>query len=142
MIRPFCTEDTEAVIQLWLEASSKAHSFLPLSCRENAADMREVYLPLSDEIVVHVDDAAGSVDAFFAFASAHLAALFVAPSAQGAGLGSRLLRIARRMHPNLSLCVYEKNTGAVAFYKKHGLLVLERRVEEKTGQGVLVMAFA
>ena len=143
MIRPFCTDDTNAVIRLWLEASCEAHAFMPPSYWEAAAeDMRELYLPMSDEIVVHVDDATGEVDAFFAFVDTFLAALFVAPHAQGRGLGSRLLRIARRMHPDLSLCVYEENARAVAFYQKHGLSVLGRRVEEKTGHAELLMGFS
>ena len=143
MIRPFCTDDTNAVIRLWLEASCEAHAFMPPSYWEAAAeDMRELYLPMSDEIVVHVDDATGEVDAFFAFVDTFLAALFVAPHAQGRGLGSRLLRIARRMHPDLSLCVYRENTRAVAFYQKHGLSILGRRVEEKTGRDELLMGLA
>ena len=143
MIRPFCTDDTNAVIRLWLEASCEAHAFMPPSYWEAAAeDMRELYLPMSDEIVVHVDDATGEVDAFFAFVDTFLAALFVAPHAQGRGLGSRLLRIARRMHPDLSLCVYRENARAVAFYQKHGLSILGRRVEEKTGRDELLMGLA
>ncbi|HJD97298.1 GNAT family N-acetyltransferase [Mailhella massiliensis] len=143
MIRPFCTDDTNAVIRLWLEASCEAHAFMPPSYWEAAAeDMRELYLPMSDEIVVHVDDATGEVDAFFAFVDTFLAALFVAPHAQGRGLGSRLLRIARRMHPDLSLCVYKENARAVAFYQKHGLSILGRRVEEKTGRDELLMGLA
>ena len=63
MIRPFCSDDSNAVVRLWLEASCQAHSFLPPSYWEAAAaDMREVYLPMSDEIVVHVDDAVGEVE--------------------------------------------------------------------------------
>ena len=143
MIRPFCSDDSNAVVRLWLEASCQAHSFLPPSYWEAAAaDMREVYLPMSDEIVVHVDDATGEVDAFLAFVDTYLAALFVAPGAQGMGLGSRLFRIARRMHPDLSLCVYRENERAVAFYRKQGLSVLERRVERKTGHEELIMGFA
>ena len=134
MIRTFCEEDTEAVVRLWLEASIEAHSFIPREFWEAAAeDMRRVYLPMSDEIVLHVDDASGDVDAFFAFVGDFLAALFVAPAAQGRGLGSRLLRIACRMHPELSLTVYKENRRAVALYEKHGFRICGERVEEKTG---------
>ena len=68
-----------------------------------------------------------------------LAALFVAPEAQGRGLGSRMFRIAGRMHPGLSLCVYRENVRAVEFYRRRGLTVLCERVEEKTGHVELVM---
>lgn len=143
MIRPFCEDDMEPVVRLWLEASVEAHDFIPASFWEAAAsDMRTLYLPMSDEIVLHVDDASGAVDAFIAFVDNFLAALFVAPEAQGKGLGSRMFRIARRMHPDLSLCVYKENRRAVAFYLRHGLCVLGERTEEKTGHAELVMGVA
>ena len=134
MIRTFREEDAEAVVRLWLEASIEAHDFIPCAFWESAAeDMRTVYLPMSDEIVLHVDDATGEIDAFLAFVGDFLAALFVAPAAQGRGLGSRLLRIAGRMHPELSLTVYKENSRAVAFYEKHGFRICGERVEAKTG---------
>ena len=143
MIRPFCEDDTEDVVRLWLEASVEAHAFLPAPFWEKAAsDMRTLYLPMSDEIVVHVEDEIGEIDAFLAFVDSFLAALFVAPKAQGKGLGSRLFRIARRMHLDLSLCVYKENARAVAFYRRQGLRVLAERVEEKTGHEELVMGFS
>ena len=140
MIRPFRDEDTEEVVRVWLEASIEAHGFIPRAFWEAAAeDMRTLYLPMSDEIVLHVDDATGRVDAFLAFADTFLAALFVAPEAQGRGLGSRLFRIAGRMYPGFSLCVYRENDRAVTFYRKRGLVVLGERVEERTGCVELIM---
>ena len=137
MIRPFRDEDTEEVVRVWLEASIEAHGFIPRAFWEAAAeDMRTLYLPMSDEIVLHVDDATGRVDAF---ADTFLAALFVAPEAQGRGLGSRLFRIAGRMYPGFSLCVYRENDRAVTFYRKRGLVVLGERVEERTGCVELIM---
>lgn len=134
MIRTFREEDTEAVVRLWLEASIQAHSFIPREFWEaSAEDMRNIYLPMSDEIVLHVDDADGAIDGFLAFVGDFLAALFVAPAAQGKGLGSRLIRIAGRMHPGLSLTVYKENRRAVGFYLKHGFRICGERVEEKTG---------
>ena len=140
MIRPFRDEDTEEVVRVWLEASIEAHGFIPRSFWEAAAeDMRTLYLPMSDEIVLHIDDATGKVDAFLAFADTFLAALFVAPDAQGRGLGSRLFRIAGRMHPGFCLSVYRENQRAVSFYRKRGLVVLGERVEERTGCVELIM---
>ena len=140
MIRPYEEEDMEDVVRIWLEASLQAHDFIPRGFWENAAaDMRSLYLPMSDEIVLHVDDDTGKPDAFLAFVGSFLAALFVAPEAQGRGLGSRMFRIAGRMHPGLSLCVYRENVRAVEFYRRRGLTVLCERVEEKTGHVELVM---
>lgn len=142
MIRLFKEEDTEAVVSLWLEASIVAHDFVPRSFWEAAAvDMRTLYLPMSDEIVLYVNDGTGELDAFMAFTGDFLAALFVAPHAQGKGLGSRMFRIARRMHPELTLAVYKENRRALAFYEKHGLRVCGERMEERTGHVELLMEF-
>lgn len=140
MIRPFCNDDVDEVVRVWLEASVDAHGFIPRAYWEAAAeDMRTLYLPLSDEIVLHIDDQTGKVDAFLAFVDSYLAALFVVPQAQAKGLGSRMFRIASRMHPDLTLSVYKENGRAVSFYRKRGLVVLGERVEEKTGHVELVM---
>ena len=140
MIRPFCSSDMEEVVRVWFEASVEAHGFIPRAYWEAAkTDMRTLYLPMSDEIVLHIDDSTGRIDAFLAFVDAYLAGLFVAPCAQGRGLGSRMFRIAVRMHPDLTLSVYRENGRAVSFYRKRGLVVLGERVEEKTGQVELVM---
>ena len=140
MIRSFRNDDTEEVVRVWFEASVEAHKFIPRAFWEaSVEDMRTLYLPVSDEIVLHIDDATGEIDAFLAFVDTLLAALFVSPRAQGKGLGSRMFRIAKRMHPDLTLSVYRDNERAVSFYRKRGLIVIGERVEEKTGCVELVM---
>ena len=142
MIRSLTEGDTDAVVKLWLESSIAGHDFIPPEFWHAAVDdMRTLYLPLSDEIVLHIDDDTGEIDAFLAFTGSFLAALFVAPHAWGKGLGKRMFRIARRMHPDLSLCVYKENERAFSFYRKQGLCVLEERTEEKTGHRELLMGF-
>jgi putative acetyltransferase len=142
MIRLFTPEDTETVIDLWLQSSIQAHPFIPRMYWEQQTEvMRTVYLPLSDEIVLHIDDVSGELTSFMAFTGEFLAALFVAPLWQGKGLGSRLFRIAQRMHPGFSLSVYSGNTRAVEFYLRHGMQVCGERVEQSTGQRELIMEF-
>ena len=142
MLRPFMEEDTEALVRLWAESARTSHGFLPQSVWDTLEDdIRTLYLPMSDEVLLHIDDATGEADGFLAFAGDFLGALFVAPHAQGRGLGSRLFRIARRMHPNLTLSVYKDNVRAVAFYERHGLSVFLERTEEKTGCAEYFMGF-
>ena len=142
MIRPFTESDTDAVVGLWLESARTSHGFLPPSFWDKVEDnIRSLYLPMSDEVVLHFDDASGRLDAFIAFAGDFLGALFVAPEAQGRGLGARMFRIARRMHPNLTLTVYKDNARAVAFYGKQGLAILGERVEAETGCVEYIMGF-
>ncbi len=142
MLRPFMEKDTDAIVRLWMDSARTSHGFLPQSvwdAMEN--DIRTLYLPMSDEILLHIDDATGEPDAFLAFAGDFLGALFVAPHVQGRGLGTRLFRIARRMHPELTLSVYKDNARAVAFYEKQGLSVFKERIEEKTGCAEFLMGY-
>jgi ribosomal protein S18 acetylase RimI-like enzyme len=52
-----------------------------------------------------------------------------------------MFRIARRMHPGLTLTVYKDNARAVAFYEKHGLSLLEERFETATNCVEYIMGF-
>ena len=53
--------------------------------------------------------------------------LYVAPDAARAGVGSALLDVVKAIRPGgFCLWVFESNTPARAFYRKHGLLDLER----------------
>lgn len=142
MIRPFVESDTEELVRLWLESARTSHGFLPQSFWDEVeGNISTLYLPMSDEIVLHIDDASGAIDAFLAFSGTYLGALFVAPDAQGRGLGTRMFRIARRMHPDLTLTVYKDNVRAISFYQKQGLAVQEERVESSTGCAEFIMGF-
>lgn len=139
MIRPFREEDGEAVVDIWLRASLRAHTFVdPAYWQSRVKDMREVYLPLSE---MAVDEEDGQVTGFMALVEDYLAALFVAPEQQGKGIGSRLLRLAKKMRPELTLSVYAENVPALVFYRKHGFGVVAERVEKATGQKECVMVF-
>ncbi len=141
MIRAFKEEDTEAVIRIWLEASILSHSFIDKAYWEEKADaMRTLYLPLS-EVVVDEDKDMGEVVAFIAFVEDYLAALFVAPAHQKKGVGSRLLALAKKMRDTLELSVYAENERAVAFYRKNGFRMTNKRIEEMTGHTELLMVF-
>lgn len=53
--------------------------------------------------------------------------LYVAPRAQGAGVGAALLDLVKATHPDgFGLWVFESNAPARAFYARHGLVALER----------------
>ena len=52
--------------------------------------------------------------------------LYVAPAAQHAGIGARLLEAAKAAHPKgLRLYVFQENTGARRFYERHGFRLVE-----------------
>ncbi len=57
--------------------------------------------------------------------------LYVLPEAQGRGIGSRLLDVAKSVYPVLSLWTFQRNEPARRFYEKHGFFV----VDESDGAG-------
>ena len=141
MIRPAAESDMEAIVQIWLEASTKAHDFVDrVWWEEQAQDVRELYLPLSDVLIVATDDTDGKLVGFAALIDDVLAALFILPDWQGRGIGTRLLELVRKLRKNLCLTVYACNHRAVSFYLKHGFVQVGQRIEAATGQTELLMS--
>lgn len=63
---------------------------------------------------------------------AFLDQLYVRPAAQGRGVGSTLLDLAKALRPDgFDLWVFEVNRPAIAFYERHGLVL----VEQTSGEG-------
>lgn len=137
MIRPATEQDIDAMIDIWLQASRLAHSFIPYTFwLDRVDDMRSIYLPGAESYVcVDGDEVLG----FLSLADDHLAALFVLPSAQGRGHGSRLLTCAKGKRQALSLNVYSQNRGAVAFYERAGFQTVELRTDVHSGLPEQVM---
>lgn len=57
--------------------------------------------------------------------------LYILPSAQGRGIGSRLLETARADQDSVSLWTFQRNAGARRFYEARGFVA----VEETDGAG-------
>ncbi|KAA1429467.1 GNAT family N-acetyltransferase [Nocardioides antri] len=77
------------------------------------------------------EDARGIV-AFVELKGDWLDDLYVLPEAQGEGIGSALLDLAKSLRPDgFSLWVFESNTPARAFYAAHGLV--ERELTDGSG---------
>jgi GNAT superfamily N-acetyltransferase len=79
------------------------------------------------------DDAAMS--GMIAFREGWIEQLYVLPAAQGHGVGTRLLRVARRAFASLQLWTFQRNAQAGGFYQSHGFVLVEQtdgaRNEEK-----------
>ncbi|MEZ2127365.1 MULTISPECIES: N-acetyltransferase family protein [unclassified Sinorhizobium] len=50
--------------------------------------------------------------------------LYVLPAAQGRGIGSRLLEVARSASPQLFLWTFQRNDRARRFYEAHGFVAM------------------
>lgn len=137
MIRPFTASDMEAVLRIWLDASVRAHDFVPAQFwQEQLPAMRTVYLPFAQ---VWVYEDAGQVLGFYALVEDQLAAIFVAPQQQGQGVGAALMQHAKAQRPQLELQVYRDNHASRAFYRAHGWVDEAESVDEATGQVQLSM---
>lgn len=131
-----CT-DYAAMADIWLEASSQAHCFIP---REywvsNAEAMRSQYLPASENYAYAVED---GIAGFISLNGGHIEALFVSPAYQGMGIGKTLLDKAKELHRRLTLAVYSENVKAAEFYYRNGFRVATERVDQATGHLEKVM---
>lgn len=82
--------------------------------REVVAVTRDVWVAVSDERIVGVLALEGSSE---------VDRLYVAPEAQGRGVGTALLEHAKSLHPDgLTLVTHQRNTGARRFYERHGFV--------------------
>ncbi|UDL05959.1 N-acetyltransferase [Marinobacter sp. CA1] len=140
MIRPFREQDMMAVLDIWLAASIQAHDFIePAFWQAQVEAMREQYLPASETWVWCHDN--NVVGGFLSLNGDTLAALFVAPEAQGQGIGQSLLAMAREQRPTLELTVYSANANAVSFYRRQGFTVTGEAPDAHTGAPELTMVW-
>ena len=69
---------------------------------------------------------ATQIDGFIAFRVRFIDHLYVRPEHQRAGLGTALLKQATDSYDALRLWVFQRNTGAIAFYRAHDFREVER----------------
>ncbi|MGW6288943.1 GNAT family N-acetyltransferase [Streptomyces sp. NPDC055107] len=135
VIRRYAAADENAAVDVWSRAGSLAHPFIPGEGEgERARKMREVYLVHAENWVAETD---GRVVALLGLLGAEIGGLFVAPEAQGTGVGRRLVEHAAALHGALTLEVYEKNTTARSFYTRMGFVEESRRVDEEYDEVML-----
>jgi GNAT superfamily N-acetyltransferase/chorismate mutase len=126
LVRPVTAEELPEVAEVHLAAREAAFPAMP----------RSVHPPHeAREWVAGWDLAAYSVwgawsDALVGYArfdDVWLDDLYVTPAAQGSGVGSALLDVVKAQRPaGFCLWVFESNGPARGFYRRHGLVELER----------------
>ena len=62
----------------------------------------------------------------------NIGALYVAKEVRSAGIGKRLLDLAKADRDWITVWAYEKNKHALRFYKREGLIEICREIEEET----------
>ena len=124
-------------MEIWLEGNLKAHPFIKEEYwRQNYETVRAV-LPNAEMYVFEKD---GEVQGFIGMDAEYIAGLFVAEGHRGQGIGHQLISEVKRIK-RLSLHVYEKNTGAVAFYQAQGFRVENSMTEKENGEQEYLMVF-
>ena len=137
MIRKYRETDIDQILEIWLSASIKAHTFVEAEFwASKVNEMRDVYIPASETFVF---ESGNQIAGFYSLYGNTLAAVFVSPSLQGRGVGAAMLDDAKSRRECLQLSVYQENTPSINFYKKQGFISLGEQVDKQTGHPELVM---
>ncbi|MFE7312706.1 GNAT family N-acetyltransferase [Streptomyces sp. NPDC057555] len=126
-VRPAVEGDAAVIARLHLASRAATMPYLPPQRRtedEVTRWIREIVLPESRTWVAVRD---GEAVGYAAVEDAMLEQLYLRPDVLRQGIGTLLLDEAKRYRPTgLSLHVFEQNTGARAFYARHGFTVVDR----------------
>jgi ribosomal protein S18 acetylase RimI-like enzyme len=135
-IRRAAAADADVVADIWLRSFADA---LPTVRRAHSDDdvrswLRNVVVPARETWVATVDGAVAAMMVIGAVGDGavedgvgEIDQLYVDPPAQGYGLGSRLVDIAKQRCPSgLELWTFQVNVAAQRFYEQHGFVAVER----------------
>jgi GNAT superfamily N-acetyltransferase len=123
-LRPAQEPDAARVADVWLASFRATYRFPPAhSDDEVRAWVRDELLPNTDTWVADLDR---RVIGFLSLADGWVEQLYVDPDHTGAGIGSRLIELAKDRSPaGLQLWTFQANEGARRFYERHGFTVVE-----------------
>ena len=132
-IRPYRTEDLDAVVDLWYDTWHAA--FSDLTHHEPKEEWRRRFeAEIAVEEYVYIAEVDGRIAGFLAVkdrdgSQGYLHEIFVAPEFQCRGVGSTLMGLAKELAPaGLRLHTLQRNTQAAAFYRRHGFTVVSTGV--------------
>lgn len=137
MIRKYKEEDAERVLQIWDDASTKAHPFLDGNFTDKVRkEMREIYIPNGKECTWVFEDA-DEVVGFLAMPDTEIGGIFVSPNHESEGLGNGLLYFIWKEHNTIEVEVFERNSLGRKVYKKNGFEKVEVYYHPESKQKVL-----
>lgn len=127
-IRAYSAADKEILSSIWYRASLEAHGFLgEARLQEQRRLIENIYLEKAETWVACLS---GEFAGFIGLLDTFVGGLFVAPSAQGTGIGRRLIAHALAWKGQLMLEVYTDNGRACAFYRQLGFREISRRARD------------
>jgi ribosomal protein S18 acetylase RimI-like enzyme len=126
LLRRAGTADAAAIAAVHILSREVTMPYLPPRRRTDAeveAWVRDVVLR---DAAVWVAEENGRVVGYAAVEGDELDALYLLADVRRRGIGSRLLAAAKAHRPQgLTLFVFQKNTGAQAFYARHGFSMVD-----------------
>jgi GNAT superfamily N-acetyltransferase len=126
-VRPAAPADAAAIAHVHITSREVTMPYLPPRRRSDAEVVRWVRnVVLTESTVWVAEDGSGAVVGYAAVAGEWLEHLYLLPEVRRQGVGTLLLERAKRLRPaGLALHVFQKNTGARAFYARHGFSVVD-----------------
>lgn len=138
VIRTFGGNDLFAVMQIWLDANMKAHSFIPKDYwTDNYAMVKDI-LPQA-EIYVYEDSDTNQVNGFIGLTDNYIEGIFVREGLQSSGIGKQLLDYVKEIKSSMRLSVYQKNTRAIAFYQREQFVIRSESIDNSTNEKEFIM---
>lgn len=138
MIRKLKNTDIDKLMDIWLESTVRAHSFISREYWEsNYKVVKDVYIPMADTFVYEED---GEIKGFISIINNEfIGALFVDVKFQGMGIGSKLIDYSVEKYKKLTLAVYKENQKSVEFYTRKGFKIIEEGLNEDSGYTEYIM---
>lgn len=139
MIRKHTEKDLEAIIKIWYNASTLAHPFLETTFVEKVKkDMREIYIPNSETWIFEENNI---IIGFISMLDNEIGGLFVLPNHHSKGIGTQLVNFVKKLHNELEVEVFEKNSIGRSFYDKYGFKLINQYTHTESNNEVLRLNF-
>lgn len=131
LIREAADDDIGAMMKIWLEANIAAHPFIGALYWHNGYDALRSAVKQAQTAVY---ENCGEIKGFISLSSeAEVIALCVAPGAQHAGIGSRLIDHAKQASLCLSIQCFKKNERSVKFLLNRGFFPAVEKTNAESG---------
>lgn len=127
VLRPATVEDAPAMADVHVDSRAANVGSMPPMVHDRAATHRWMRGRLEGPSSGWVAERAGRTIGYLVITGEWVDDLFLAPGETGHGVGAALLDLAKAQRPDgFCLWVFESNDGARRFYRRHGLVELER----------------
>ncbi|WP_195335262.1 N-acetyltransferase [Paraclostridium bifermentans] len=138
MIRKLKNTDIDKLMDIWLESTVRAHSFISREYWEsNYKVVKDEYIPMSETFVYEENE---EIKGFVSIINNEfIGALFVDVKFQGRGIGTKLIDYSIGKYKKLTLAVYKENQKSVEFYTRKRFKIIKEGLNEDSGYPEYIM---